>query len=539
MRATSLFARDAVLAVIGLIAVMNHTAACGDDLRKPAAVAAEVDRLLEESWNSNDIAPADPADDSAYLRRVYLDLAGRIPAVSELREFLADERPDKRTAIVEQLMDSPAYVRNFTTVWRNTLIPQANMQVEFRGVIPGFEAWLWERIADGRPYDEMVREIITADITPERVSGQALTATTTPDAFFVVRQLKPENLATGTSRVFLGVRLDCAQCHDHPFDKWKQRQFWNLAAFYSGFSTGTAAADNPQMMMFREDASSRSIAIPGTDETAAAIYLTGMSPSWDDPRETTPRELLATWLTDPQNPWFARMAANRMWAQFFGRGIVNPVDDFSDNNPPSHPEVLNLLAEQFAVHDFDLKFLIRTLTSTRAYQLSSRQSHESQADPSAFAKAALRGMTPEQYFDSLAEAVGYYQPYRSENPFVLDTNTPRSMFLELFRDDAESPLDRETTILQALAMMNGRFIDDATSLDESQTLKAIAEFPLMTDDDRLETLFMATVTRRPTVEEHTRFGQYLKSGGATGDSAAALSDIFWALLNSSEFLLNH
>ncbi len=228
-----------------------------------------------------------------------------------------------------------------------------------------------------------------------------------------------------------------------------------------------------------------------------------------------------------------------MWAQFFGRGIVNPVDDFADNNPPSHPEALELLAAQLVAHDFDLKFLIRTITATDVYQRTSRQTHASQADPSAFARSALRGMTPEQFFDSLAEAVGFYQPYRSENPFVLQTDTPRSRFLELFRDDAESPMDRETTILQALAMMNGRFIADATSLDDSQTLKAIAEFPLMADEDRLQTLFLATLTRLPTPQEQQRFGDYLKAGGPTGDTSAALSDVFWALLNSSEFLLNH
>ena len=173
------------------------------------------------------------------------------------------------------------------------------------------------------------------------------------------------------------------------------------------------------------------------------------------------------------------------------------------------------------------------------YQTTSRQTHESQSDPSQFARAALRGLTPEQFFDSLAEAVGYYQPYRTDNPFVIDGDTPRGRFLELFRDENESPLMKETTILQALAMMNGEFIDDATTLDNGQTLRAVADFPLMTNDERLDTLFIAALSRRPTDSERATFGKFITDGGTTGDAKSAMADIFWALLNSSEFLLNH
>ena len=148
-------------------------------------------------------------------------------------------------------------------------------------------------------------------------------------------------------------------------------------------------------------------------------------------------------------------------------------------------------------------------------------------------------MTPEQFFDSVAEAVGYYQPYRSDNPFVVDMNSPRARFLDLFRNNVESPLERETTILQALAMMNGNFIDNATSVDDSQTLRAISEFPAMSDEQKLETLFLSALSRRPSPDEQRRLGEYLSSGGAAEDSNAALADVFWALLNSSEFLLNH
>ncbi len=504
-----------------------------------AETAAEVDRLFSGAWKSNGVEPAPAATDEEFVRRLYLDLAGRIPAASETREFLSDTSGDKRSELVEQLLDGPAFVRHFTIIYRNALIPQAFNEPGTRALVPGFEAWLWKHFSAETPYDQIVRELITTPIDFGNNQPGLLQSANSPSAFFIVRQLQPENLATGTSRAFLGVRLDCAQCHDHPFDTWKRDQFWNMAAFYSGFQQPDSAdPDNPAMVMnVRENPDTHSIRVPSTGKVVTAKFLTGTEPEWKD--DAQPRKLLADWVTARDNPWFAKMAVNRLWAQFLGQGIVQPVDDFSDNNPPSHPEVLKLLSEQLVAHNYDLKFLVRTITSTRVYQSTSRQTHESQSDPTQFARAALRGLTPEQFFDSLAEAVGYYQPYRTDNPFVIDGETPRGRFLELFRDESESPLMKETTILQALAMMNGEFIDNATTLENSQTLRSVADFPLMTSDQKLDTLFLAALSRQPTDSERATFGKFMADGGTSGDAKSAMADIFWALLNSSEFLLNH
>ncbi len=500
--------------------------------------ASEIDQLFSTAWHNNHVEPASAATDEEFVRRLYLDLAGRIPAASETREFLTSKSETKRTELVEQLLDGPAFVRHFTIIWRNALIPEAFNEPGTRGLVPGFEAWLWKQFSQDTPYNEIVKELITTQIDFGNNQPGLLQSANSPSAFFIVRQLQPENLATGTSRAFLGVRLDCAQCHDHPFDKWKRDQFWSMAAFYSGFQQpDNADPDNPAMMNVREEADAHSIKVPSTGNVVNAKFLTGTEPDWKD--KPKPREVLANWITADDNPWFAMMAVNRLWAQFLGQGIVQPVDDFSDNNPPSHPEVLNLLAKQFVAHNYDLKFLVRTITATRVYQTTSRQTHESQSDPNQFARAALRGLTPEQFFDSLAEAVGYYQPYRTDNPFVIDGDTPRGRFLELFRDENESPLMKETTILQALAMMNGEFIDDATTLDNSQTLRAIADFPLMTNDEKLDTLFLAAFSRRPAESELATFSKFIADGGTMGDPKSAMADVFWAMLNSSEFLLNH
>lgn len=507
--------------------------------RDAAQVAAEIDQIFAASWQANSVEPAPVATDEEFVRRLYLDLAGRIPAVSETREFLQSDNPGKRTDLVEQLLDGPAFVRHFTIIWRNALIPQAFNEPQLRALVPGFEAWLWKHFADETPYDQIVRELMTTPIDFGGDNPGVLQSASSPSAFFIVRQLQPENLATGTSRAFLGVRLDCAQCHDHPFDKWKQNQFWSMAAFYSGFARpdGAAPENEGMMMAMTERKEARSIKVPSTGEMVPAVFLTGTEPAWN--QSASSREVLANWITARDNPWFAKMAANRMWAQFMGQGIVQPVDDFSDNNPPSHPEVLDLLATQFVAHDFDLKFLVRTIAATRVYQTSSRQTHASQADPNMFARTAIRGLTPEQFFDSLAEAVGYYQPYRTDNPFVIDEDTPRGRYLELFRDETESPLAKETTILQALAMMNGDFVETATGLENSQTLRAIADFPLMSAEEKLDTLFLAALSRRPTEPEREQFGKYIADGGTSQNSQEAMADVFWALLNSSEFLLNH
>ena len=527
------------LALTLMLSGVCGTPACAQlTERSRAEVVAAINAVFRTSWKAEKVTPADPASDTEYLRRLYLDLAGRVPAVSEVRAFRADDAEGRRERVVNELLDSPASVRHFTTVWRNALLPQAASQPQFRGLIPGFEAWLWKHLSEGSRYDTIVRDIITADLNLTKAN--ALASTTSPDAFFVVRELKPESLAAGTARAFLGVRLDCAQCHDHPFDKWSQKQFWNMAAFYSGFSRPEDDEDDPAAMMaVVENRESRSITIPSTGETVPAVFLTGAQPDWSENDARTPREVLADWIVSRENPYFARMAVNRMWATFFGRGIVDPVDDFSDANPPSHPEVLHILARDFVASGYDVQRLVRIIAATEVYQLSSHQTHVSQEEPAHFARAVLRGLTPEQLFDSLAEATGFYQPFRADNPFVVDTDSPRAQYLELFRDSAESSLDRETTILQALAMMNGQFVGNATDLDRSRTLRAVVDFPKMTDSQRLETLFLATVSRPPTAVERERFEKYLKSGGATGEKNEALADIFWVLLNTSEFLLNH
>jgi hypothetical protein len=248
-------------------------------------------------------------------------------------------------------------------------------------------------------------------------------------------------------------------------------------------------------------------------------------------------------MTKSDNPYFPRAAANRLWAHFFGIGLVDPVDDLSDQNPPSHPELLDELGRQFLANGFDQKYLIRAIMNSETYQRTSAGSDAAQADPRLFARKTVKGMTPEQIFDSVAQAIGQRQqeePSDSGGARALlgQNNSPRATFLSRFASQ-DKPTEFQTTILQALALMNGKLIDDATSVEHSETLSAIVDAPFLNAEQRIETLFLATLSRKPRTDEAARLAKYVSSGGPKHDTRAALGDVFWALLNSAEFLLNH
>lgn len=501
------------------------------------ALAQRIDLYIEQRWAAEKIEPALPADDAMFMRRVSLDLVGKIPTVADLHEFLGDAAPDKRRKLVDKLLDSPGYIANWSNIWRTVMMPEGDSDLQVRFLMPTFEAWLRQKLTDNTRYDDMVREILTVPIdartamNPYQPQGGL-----TPVTFYQSKQLKPENIAAATSRMFLGVRIECAQCHDHPMDVWKQEQFWSYAVFFAGLERQQSGAAGV-LNSIRELFDKRELMVPGKNVTVGAAYLDGTKP--EEKYRSSPRLTLADWMTSKGNPYFAKTAVNRLWGHFFGVGIVDPVDDFTADNPPSHPELLDELARDFAAHDFDIKHLIRAITSSRTYQLSSRQTHPSQENARLFARMSLKGLTPEQIFDSIAQATGFYEVNTNRNAFQMEDNSARGEFIQMFGNSHDSRTERQTTILQALAMMNGQFVTDATSLDKSATLGAIAEFPLLSTSERIEALYLAALSRKPRTEELPRLVKYVDSGGPEKDPKRALGDVFWAVLNSSEFLLNH
>ncbi len=499
-----------------------------------AALAEKIDRLIEAGYEANDVTPAPLADDAEFVRRLYLDLAGRIPHVSEVHKFLDDKAPNKRRALVEDLLKGPHYVNHFTNVWRALLLPQNNDQ-QVRFFAAQMENWLRPQILENKPYDRMVRDLLTTSLGNTGMAMRPRNPGNNGAAiFYQVNESKPENVAAATSRLFLGIKLECAQCHDHPFASWSRNQFWQYAAFYSGIRP-----QQPQAGVFSQsldEPRKREIKIPNTEKTVQARFLDGTNPKWEEGASS--RAVLADWLTSPKNPYFAKAIANRLWGHFFGIGIIEPVDDLGENNPPSHPELLDVLGQATVDHRFDLRFLIRAITASRTYQRGSRATDPSQDDPHSFARMALKGLTPEQIFDSLAVATGYRGTPVAPGNFNR-FNGVRADFLTKFSNGSDKRTEYQTSILQALSLMNGKFISDATSVERSETLAALADAPFLNDRQRLDALYLAALGRPMRDREASRVLPYLDRGGPSGDKSRALADVFWALLNSSEFIFNH
>jgi hypothetical protein len=509
------------LMLAGLTILSPKSACAAPPVLDAPALSARIDEFIGARLAKENVAPAPAADDAEFFRRLSLDLNGRIPTVAQLADFLDDTRPEKRRLWIDELLDgphnAPLYVRHFTHFWRRQLLAQTPAQGA--GVVAPLESWLGKQVKANIPYDRLVRGLLT----DAEAAG-----------FFLANENKPEDLASRSSRLFLGVKLECAQCHnDRSGGSWKRTQFWEYAAFFAGLradqdSSGVVVAPREQK------AGPARIQVGGSDTWVEARFPDGGKPDWQ--RDVTPRRALAAWIARGDNPWFARAAVNRLWHYFFGLGLIDPVDGLgTEDNPPSHPELLDELVRQFIAHDFDLKYMIRAVTGSQTYQRSSRQTHPRQAEPHLFARAASRALTPEQLYDSLVLATGYRsEPVQGAESGPSRVESSRAVFLAPFDDPNSQPVDFQASIQQALMMMNGKFTEEATSSTKSATVAAVIDSnrPMVR---RIEELYLVTLSRKPRPQEARRLLDF----AATGDSKQVLRDILWSLLNSTEFILNH
>jgi Protein of unknown function (DUF1553)/Protein of unknown function (DUF1549) len=502
-----------------------------------AALAFRIDQLIDAGYKARNIQPVPLADDAEFLRRVYLDLTGRIPPVAEVHRFLKSKDPDKRRILVEELLASPNFITHFATVWRAAIIPPSNNQ-QFQFFGPQMEGWLRIRLRDDAPYDQMVRDLLTAEVGAGIRRGRNVEQGAT--TFYQVNEFKAENIAASSSRLFLGVKLECAQCHDHPFARWSRKQFWELAAFFTNVQGQQMVRPvNPKQPT--PATAKNEIKISGTETVVKARFLDGKIPDFTS--DASARKVLADWMTSRDNPFFAKAVVNRYWAHFFGIGIADPVDELeNEDNPPSNPELLDDLAKTFAQKGFDTKFLIRAITSTKVYQRTSASATRGAGsdDLRSFSRMPLKGLTAEQLFDSLCQATGYRD--NQPNPYVRGFNqlgSPRAEFLSRFDNSADKTTEHQTSILQALALMNGKLIADVTSIERSMTLQAVINSPFMDNKQKLDTLYMATLSRPMKPHEASKMLRYVEEGGPSKDETKALADVFWVLLNSGEFSINH
>jgi hypothetical protein len=525
---------SAAMSVVLVLSSGTASLAVEDSADSPPSY---IDAMIRETWETVGVSPSPRASDGEFLRRAYLDLLGRIPSLKESTGFLDSSDPNKRAKLVSYLLDHPDYARHFGNLWGVALIGRGDQGNEVDR--PALRAWLRARFAANEPWDAIARELITANgpNTPENGATNFAMAHLEFDAV---------PLTSITTRVFLGQQIQCTQCHDHPSNDWKQADFWGINAFFRGVRTrevtrtGSGGAEETayyELFDDPTDAFARFDRRDGTIRIAFPTYLDGRKISQGTDADR--RQELGTFITEPSNDQFSRAFVNRMWGHLLGRGFVHPIDDFGDHNPPSHPELLDRLAADFRESGYDIKQLIRRITSSEAYHLSSVRTPDNAQDEAYFSHMALKPLTPEQLFESLLTATQAHQSGGGGDSDARRDRWLRQFTFTFANDEVNEGTSFQGTIPQALMMMNGDLISEATSckpgsflkglLDEATRRGASAEFVV----DRL---YLAALSRPPSSKEAAAAQMMLRQGSSPVD---VMEDIFWALLNSNEFVLNH
>lgn len=506
-------------------------AATPDRKAKILALAKKIDELIAKKWQEAKVTGAGPAEPGTLFRRLSLDLTGRIPDCPLVDDFIENDDPNKRWEWAERYVNEPTYAKHFAAIFRSIMLGD-NLQQQFQFFSPQFEGWLKDRLNNNVRYDKLVHELITAGANPNTMYQQGNGSN--PGAFFFVNENKPENLAGAVTRVFLGVKLECAQCHKHPFAEWTREQFWEFAAFFAGAQRVNFDGNVRQAPL---DPNARSIKIPGSNKTVNAKFINGHEPSWKD--GDSPRTVLANWVTAPDNPYFAKALVDHVWGYFFGVSLLEPILEASDDSPITHPELLDEMAREFVEQKYDLKFLIQAIVLTDAYaRASTGKEKASKEDYNLFLRMPVRGMTPEQLFDSLADATFFEETARNANMGFNQfgqPNTLRAQFLTRFTSQ-DRRHETQTSILQALFLMNGKFMAERIDPEKNRYLKTLVYHTNQTPAQKIASLYKIVLTRLPTQEETGRLVRYVES---VNNPARAYPDIYWALLNSAEFMLNH
>lgn len=486
-------------------------------------VCRQVDSLLLAKMNEGGVALAAISTDAEFLRRVYLDLAGQVPSVSNARDFLDKDEPDKRSQLIEDLLSNRKTFDHMAEVWRNAMLP-SNTSPELLRNSSGLHAWLRKKFTDNLRYDRIVSDIVAA--TGADREGPAL--------FFTALELEPKKIASATSRIFLGLQLDCAECHDHPFDEWKQEEFWGYAAFFARLPKNDGMMQPGNLRLV--DRMDGEVMLPDTEQVVLPKFPGGRQVDADEPG--TRRQQLSIWMASRENPYVARAAVNRVWALLFGRGLVDPVDDLGPHNPASHPELLELLTNYFIESGYDLKNLLSTLCATEAYQRTSQVDAAVVPAAELFAAMTVKVLSAEQMYDSLRNCL-------SQSPIAMEYGVPnqamqpdfrRLQFVSQMIGRPGNPTEYDRGLQQALRLMNGTETSGATNVEASPLLMSL-DAPFLSDSQRLDILYLATLSRYPTESERERIEDFFGQGEEVAIKTAR-ADVLWALLNSVEFALN-
>ena len=517
--------------------------------RHVSSSTKHLDRHINAVLKKEGIHPSGPSEDTEFLRRIHLDLTGKIPTPEQILDFLNDGSPSKRQKKIDQLLGSETSLNYWTGIWVNWLIGRRGDDDDRR---VGLASWVNGALTKNMPYNQFVQELIAADgELKENGAGN-----------YIMRyDRSPAVLTSHSSRLFLGIPMQCAECHDHKTEVWSQADYYGIAAFFTGIESQQKGYIQTVDMLGNEkrmenflitNEPRKSMWVERMDTEILPRFLGGAEYEGSLIKR---REALAEWMTDKSNPYFSRAIVNRIWKHFMGRAFVEPVDGFGEENPPTNPELLNWLAEDLVIHDYDLQHLMRTILNSETYQRTSQTNESNKDDEFYYSHAYLKPLSAEQFFYSLLQATDYerLQEHAMDGSKRQGGEDRRGMLRELERKKREHLnkflflLDNgemeeieafNGTVPQALMMINGNMVNDSASHGERGSFVNYVLEKWRQPADRLEHIYLNVLSRLPTAKEKTYFQRYMERS-LYRNKDFAYEDLYWVLLNSAEFSLNH
>ncbi len=518
----------------GQVSTFRATIPLGADTSNVPEPVNLVDTAVFNKLRLLGIPPSAPSDDATFLRRVSLDITGGLPSDAKVRAFLADTSADKRDKLIDELLDSTAYADNFANKW-NFILRNKKSNGEDTTGTQLFHQWIWDSVYENKPYDRFVREIITA-------SGEPLV---NPAVTWFREVDQVEEQVEDTAQLFLGIRIQCARCHHHPFEKWSQNDYYGMAAFFNRVGKknipGVAGGFRDRQIFHNEG-----IATANNPRSGASLRPAGLgTPAFEISAEQDPRVNLANWMSDPANPFFAKSLVNRYWKHFFNRGIVEPEDDMRETNPPSNPELLNGLADRFIESGFDVKDLVRTICRSRTYQLGSLPNEYNASDKQNFSRYYPRRLSAEALYDGFHKVTMTSENFggmpAGTKAIQLADSSNGPYFLKVFgmpQGDTACECERsqDANLAQSLHLLNSKEVQEKISKNEARAAM-LATDTERSHEERMTELYQVVFARNPRPDEMEVAIGYI--GRHQDNPRIAYEDILWALINTKEFLFNH
>ncbi|MFM9116182.1 MAG: DUF1549 domain-containing protein [Planctomycetota bacterium] len=514
----------------GHVGVFRATIPLGLPVNNLPKTKGFVDELVFGKLKALGLPSSTVSDDTTFLRRVSVDVTGRLPSLAETEAFLADKDPNKRENLVNRLVDSADYADYFANKW-NAILRNKRRQDSDKSATFAFHDWIRENLINNVPYDQFVREILTASGEPGK-----------SPAVSWYREVKDQSAQVeDTAQLFLGLRIQCARCHHHPFEKWSQADYYGFTAFFAQVGRKKGDEQNEERIFHKVGT-----AAARNPKTGKDIRPTGLgSDTLDIAPDVDPRHALVDWMADAKNPFFAKSLVNRYWKHFFGRGLVDPEDDMRVTNPASNPALLDALAKDFIDHKFDLKHLVRTICNSNVYQLSAEPNQWNRDDKQNFSRYYPKRLNAEVLLDAIDQVTGSPTAFGAipagTRAVQLPDNGFNSYFLTVFgRPESSSACEcersSEANLAQSLHLLNSGEIQGklTSGSGRAATLAADANRPLPA---KIRDLYLLAFSREPSAEEVNIAVAHIEKNKA--EPKRAFEDIVWALLNTKEFLFNH